>query len=369
MKNSLFLAVLLLTISHCSVLKAFDKDYIQPPLGAETHLYRTQGNVYPLGKADKLDARPEDADYCVEVAFVENELYVKGLFLDVAPEAWLKGEFDGDNATFPDNQYVGKVEHPDYGCIDVWHHSHATPLQLKYDKETGRFTHIDGDLRLIREEDSFTDIYVISFPQLEDYAKITDKCFDLVVPPTENAIAYKIEVDVQEGSVEGFSDSHRIGRMIISGDDFYIQGLSTLFDTWVKGTRVDDRNVHFPVDQYVGVYHLAKNIYCPVWFGDINGENYKNFVWDSETLTLSIEKAPYCGYYEVDINNMKCSWYINTVVRVVDDAGTSTKNVIDFTNDNAYSPICDLYGIRHNKSQSSRGFMVEMSKGKIIYHK
>lgn len=50
----------------------------------------------------------------VSVAFVDNEVYISGIFEDF-PESWIKGTLDGTTVTFESGQFIGK-----YSSYDIW---------------------------------------------------------------------------------------------------------------------------------------------------------------------------------------------------------------------------------------------------------
>lgn len=49
-----------------------------------------------------------ELEYTVNVGFVENDMYVQGIFTDT-PQAWIKGQVEGNTITFKSPQYLGKA--------------------------------------------------------------------------------------------------------------------------------------------------------------------------------------------------------------------------------------------------------------------
>lgn len=112
---------------------------VTPPADLETETYTVSGMDYSFG-IDWADALPE---YTVEVGMAGNDVYVKGLFLDIE-DAWVKGTLSDGVVTFDYPQYMGQW----WGMMDTWMmgvNSDEDPVAvtMTYNAETNRFEQND----------------------------------------------------------------------------------------------------------------------------------------------------------------------------------------------------------------------------------
>lgn len=93
----------------------YDAEYVAPstdlvvlPAGATAEAWKL--NATKVSSSSSAPILNQD----VQVAFVGSDVYVKGIFTDLA-NSWVKGTVNGTSVTFAKGQYLGK-----YGTNDIW---------------------------------------------------------------------------------------------------------------------------------------------------------------------------------------------------------------------------------------------------------
>ena len=289
-------------------------EVVEIPEGAEpqnylvsaTRLYSSSGSV-------------AQTDYSGEgqIIFNDEEVYISGLSY-YFPEAWVKGEMDGETITIPAGQYLGAYG----GQYDMWLGSYTNnkvlgDIVFTYDEETGELSTEDdivtnGDASVISWYSILVDLVmtpgevekpeVVEVPEgleLADYIfKATSNSYDkqdnLVQTPV--AMALKVGID---------------------GNDIYVQGLCTyLPEAWVKGT-LGEGVATFATGQYFGNYRDAYDLFLVGYDNDANDISDILFEIDAETGTLSTEQDIYINLKQNTI--YYAAWYTDITMEKVTD--------------------------------------------------
>lgn len=282
-------------------------EVVEIPEGAEpqnylvsaTRLYSSSGSV-------------AQTDYSGEgqIIFNDEEVYISGLSYYM-PEAWVKGEMDGETITIPAGQYLGNYG----GSYDMWLGSYTNDgvlgdIVLTYDEETGVVS--TEDYIVTSGDPSAISWYSILVELVMTPGEVEKP--EVVVAPEE------LEVEDYLFKATDGSDGETVINMPlkigIDGSDVYIQGVcSYLPEAWVKGT-VEDGVVTFTSGQYFGEYRG----YDLFFVGSVAGEETVSdvqFEIDALTGNLSTEQDIYVSIKQNDVYYV--TWYTGITVEKVTD--------------------------------------------------
>lgn len=282
-------------------------EVVEIPEGAEpqnylvsaTRLYSSSGGV-------------AQTDYSGEgqIIFNDEEVYISGLSYYM-PEAWVKGEMDGETITIPAGQYLGNYG----GSYDMWLGSYTNnnvlgDIVLTYDEETGVVS--TEDYIVTSGDPSAISWYSILVELVMTPGEVEKP--EVVVAPEE------LEVEDYLFKATDGSDGETVItlplKIGIDGSDVYIQGVcSYLPEAWVKGT-VEDGVVTFTSGQYFGEYRG----YDLFFVGSVAGEETVSdveFEIDALTGNLSTEQDIYVSIKQNDVYYV--TWYTGITVEKVTD--------------------------------------------------
>lgn len=282
-------------------------EVVEIPEGAEpqnylvsaTRLYSSSGSV-------------AQTDYSGEgqIIFNDEEVYISGLSYYM-PEAWVKGEMDGETITIPAGQYLGNYG----GQYDMWLGSYTNnnvlgDIVLTYDEETGVVS--TEDYIVTSGDPSAISWYSILVELVMTPGEVEKP--EVVVAPEE------LEVEDYLFKATDGSDGETVItlplKIGIDGSDVYIQGVcSYLPEAWVKGT-VEDGVVTFTSGQYFGEYRG----YDLFFVGSVAGEETVSdveFEIDALTGNLSTEQDIYVSIKQNDVYYV--TWYTGITVEKVTD--------------------------------------------------
>lgn len=279
-------------------------EVVKIPEGAEPQNYVVTATRYVDGT--------NDADYSGEgqIIFNDEEVYISGLSYYM-PEAWVKGEMDGETITIPAGQYLGSYG----GQYDMWLGSYTNnkvlgDIVFTYDEETGVLS---------------TEDYIVTNGEPDELSWYS-LFYNLVMTPGEvekpEVVVAPEELEVEDYLFKATDGSD--GETVITlplkvgfdGSDVYIQGVcSYLPEAWVKGT-VEDGVVTFTSGQYFGEYRG----YDLFFVGSVAGEETVSdveFEIDALTGNLSTEQDIYVSIKQNDVYYV--TWYTGITVEKVTD--------------------------------------------------
>ena len=293
-------------------------EVVEIPEGAEPQNYVVTATRYVDGT--------NDADYSGEgqIIFNDEEVYIRGLSYYL-PEAWVKGEMDGETITIPAGQYLGNYG----GQYDMWLGSYQvtmndnTPVYsfgdivLTYDEETGVLSTKDRIVtngkpdelywyslfyNLVMTPGEVEKPEVVEVPEgleLADYIfKATKNSYD----KQDNLVQTPVAMPLKVG---------------IDGNDIYVQGLCTyLPEAWVKGT-LGEGVATFATGQYFGNYGDAYDLFLVGYDNDAHDISDILFEIDAETGTLSTEQDIYINLKQNTI--YYAAWYTDITMEKVTD--------------------------------------------------
>lgn len=282
-------------------------EVVEIPEGAEPQNY-----VVTATRLYSSDAGVAETDYSGEgqIIFNDEEVYISGLSYYM-PEAWVKGEMDGETITIPAGQYLGAHA----GSTDMWLGSYTNDgvlgdIVLTYNEETGVLS--TEDYIVTNGKPSAMYWYSILVELVMTPGEVEKP--EVVVVPEE------LEVEDYLFKATDGSDGETVItlplKIGIDGSDVYIQGVcSYLPEAWVKGT-VEDGVVTFTSGQYFGEYRG----YDLFFVGSVAGEETVSdveFEIDALTGNLSTEQDIYVSIKQNDVYYV--TWYTGITVEKVTD--------------------------------------------------
>ena len=207
-----------------------------------------------------------------EVAFVGNDVYVKGIpyyFTD----SWMKGTISDGKAVFASGQFVGE---DDYGKEYMlgYDGENIVDIVFSYDEENHIFS-LETPY-ILENGDSKTELSMWGYYTYLDIIKGEVIPDEPVVAPadlvTEDYVFASEELsfdDNEEPVYEDYSADVKVG---FDGNDVYVQGLCYyLPDSWVKGVK-DGSTVTFEAGQFFGTIYDQYDMYF-VGYGESGIEN------------------------------------------------------------------------------------------------
>lgn len=218
----------------------------------------------------------------VQVAQVDNELYVQGLCAAL-PEAWVKGTIEGNTVTMPSQQYVGVANDAEGVATELYFvgtddNLAVQPLTLEYHPENDTYEAYYQYICFTNETLDHT------FSSMRDVFFLTDNRELVELPADVDQMQYRIEgkyVDMDKP----FSSYINIA-FSRNTDEIFFQGLSEqLPEAWVRGTVDEDGLVHLRNTQYLGEYQGKLDTYN-IWMKGMDSN--KAFFTD---VTLSFDAA------------------------------------------------------------------------------
>ena len=205
-----------------------------------------------------------------EVAFVGNDVYVKGIpyyFTD----SWMKGTISDGKAVFASGQFVGE---DDYGKEYMlgYDGENIVDIVFSYDEENHIFS-LETPY-ILENGDSKTELSMWGYYTYLDIIKGEVIPDEPVVAPadlvTEDYVFASEELsfdDNEEPVYEDYSADVKVG---FDGNDVYVQGLCYyLPDSWVKGVK-DGSTVTFEAGQFFGTIYDQYDMYF-VGYGESGG--------------------------------------------------------------------------------------------------
>ena len=207
-----------------------------------------------------------------EVAFVGNDVYVKGIpyyFTD----SWMKGTISDGKAVFASGQFVGE---DDYGKEYMlgYDGENIVDIVFSYDEENHIFS-LETPY-ILENGDSKTELSMWGYYTYLDIIKGEVIPDEPVVAPadlvTEDYVFASEELsfdDNEEPVYEDYSADVKVG---FDGNDVYVQGLCYyLPESWVKGVK-DGSTVTFEAGQFFGTIYDQYDMYF-VGYGESGIEN------------------------------------------------------------------------------------------------
>jgi hypothetical protein len=207
-----------------------------------------------------------------EVAFVGNDVYVKGIphyFTD----SWMKGTISDGKAVFASGQFVGE---DDYGKEYMlgYDGTNIVDIVFSYDEENHIFS-LETPY-ILENDDSKTELSMWGYYTYLDIIKGEVIPDEPVVAPadlvTEDYVFSSEELsfdDNEEPVYEDYSADVKVG---FDGNDVYVQGLCYyLPESWVKGVK-DGSTVTFEAGQFFGTIYNQYDMYF-VGYGESGIEN------------------------------------------------------------------------------------------------
>ena len=88
----------------------------------------------------KLNGATTETEGTVKVGFVDNDVYIQGLFNDVVAAGWIKGTISDGKATFPVNQYIGNRSNGTRVYLVGYANSTVGDVVFNYDATNKVFT-------------------------------------------------------------------------------------------------------------------------------------------------------------------------------------------------------------------------------------
>ena len=161
------------------------EELVTLPQGVETQTYKFRGMDYMSSK---------EIAYNVEVAFDGQDMYMKGLFSDT-PDAWVKGTFNGQTATFASSQFLGKVPQKTvsyyFQAVNRMNTSEIQDFVLTYDEATSTFS-------------NSTQFIVLSTAKTTVY--LTQAISDISLSFSKTGAAYPVPYKETFGSANNFNE-------------------------------------------------------------------------------------------------------------------------------------------------------------------
>ena len=187
-----------------------------------------------------------DYDRYIEVAFHNNDIYIKGLSL-FFPDSWLKGKLNGNTAVFANGQFMGENESGKHYMTGFDGHN-FTDIEFSYNDIANTLTLTTYRLFDSPERNSllvwgyFLNL-MVSGPQTDQLIQVPE--------------GVEIETDwVIDGNYILESSANfginQATEVAFDGNDVYIKGLSYFHpEAWVKGTLTDNK-LSLYYGQYLG---------------------------------------------------------------------------------------------------------------------
>ena len=264
-------------------------------------------NTNPGNSAQYTDEREN-----VKVAFLGNYIFIQGM----APtEAWLSGVIDGNKATFPARQYMGKAQGYNFYVIG-YEGQGAIDVVFNYNAEAGTLS-TDSYILLINEEDqALMQLSNVFLSKKGGNTPVSDD--ELVALPlncTPQEYVFKAtQINyTQDGNLAGMTPVEWLVNVAFNGTkEVYVQGVFDMMpDAWIKGT-IDEDIVTFAKNQYLGqaaIYKafftgLLTNTMSDAEFhlsdGQLSGGSYYVAINSSKT-----ELAPFAVYAGITISKLE----------------------------------------------------------------
>lgn len=295
----MFISILILFLAIASPLFA-QNQLVSVPSGIETDSYHVTGYVFDQNFHSFLCS-----DYYIEIAFDDNDVYMKGFF-DRVPDGWLKGVRQGNLITFDNWQYLGLVTLEDGSETDAWMAAtnRFSQLTLRYSEASGKMTLNDSGYPMLVAGPEKKYIEGCREFTIKKLVTEDDCDFNLITIP-EDAEIQEIDIARWVGIPYPHCE-YSTGQLAITGENIYIKGmLNSQKSSWIKGELIKDgfggHIARFPVNQYLGIHRATFYVNTHVWFvGGIEScvsapfyeilpyeGDYIDFIWDPEAGTLS----------------------------------------------------------------------------------
>ena len=182
----------------------------------------------------------------VKVAFVDDEVYLSGIFA-LMPTSWIRGTVEDGTVTFPAFQYLGQTAGPTDLWLYVTDQEAATlaAATFAYDAAVRTLT-LDASQRLYAN--GATDrIY-----RLESVESLT---LSPEAPEAPEPVVLPAGATAESWYAEGITTAGAMPERVqvaFVGDEVYLSGIFASFPaSWIRGTRAGSR-VTFPTLQYLG---------------------------------------------------------------------------------------------------------------------
>lgn len=225
-------------------LSASAYDLIEPPTGLELKEGIANSTSQDWGYTE---------NYLVSVGRDGNTIYIGGLLVDF-PDAWIKGEINGNLVTFASGQYIGEFGSDGYSYdmfASGYSSTGACDFTMTLDEATGNLTSTPG-INLVEMMEYGGQYYT-----LDGFTKVvitvTDNTARTLVQVPESAVRYNYMAygynTVNDINVE------YAATLAFDGDDVYLGNfsyISDIYHSYIKGTRQADGSLVFPMGQYIG---------------------------------------------------------------------------------------------------------------------
>lgn len=301
-KNYVLSTMLVIALSAVASLNVFadtftvDKTLVTIPEGLVIEQYHVEADKY-----NGLDATTHvNASYYVDIAFDQNDVYMKGFF-DSAPDGCLKGTRKDNLITFDRGQYLGVASLIDGSTQDSWLHvmNNLEVLTLEYDETKNTLSKYDYGypVLVVGENREYADIFgEFSMKKMNVEEGF---CFDLVkVPADLNIIDMNITI---YSEIPQTHENITKGQMAIDGNEIYMKGiLLHMPEAWVKGSIYQDSEgfrINVPMNQYLGLFRAVQYRTYHCWlnvlkyYDDYGYDNCEcssiDFIWNPEDNSIS----------------------------------------------------------------------------------
>ena len=244
----------------------------------------------------------------MQVVFAEDgkTVYLKDPVSQAIANTWVKGELsdDGKTLTMPLNQFIIFYPEVDYGLITAWvdvamdenGNIKAVP---NLDIHEATFTIGDDGTISLNGSNGDVNSFIgsgigliydddLTWAGYLDWESEYTPFTDTPVALPEGAVLedYSMSYEDSYGNAGG-----KMVKVAMMGNDVYVQGMSSLVPDGVMKGTLEDGNVIFPGNQYLGVGN-SMFLYMVGMDSDVDGEDPTafgdlNFSIDEETHTMS----------------------------------------------------------------------------------
>lgn len=299
--------------------------------------------------------------FAVKVAIVGNDVYAQG-FSYYFPEAYLKGNIDGNTVTFASGQFVGQDEYGKEYMLGLASDGQTIcDIVFDYDAATQKMTLSSTSPFIAENANSRTELSMYGYWDNVSLTAGISEVPQLVVLP-EGAVVEEYNLSYEDSN--GNAQSKPVNVAIVE-NKLYVQGMSQyLPESWVVGT-IDGTSVTFAPMQYMGDYGSYGQSYY------FYGEKPVVFEYDDVDHTYSIVGEVYGvlggKYYD--------GRYINPLLsKVTEVAATPATPSIEGIESSSYGdvltftvPTVDTEGNAMLSSKLSYQFFIDNEETPMVF--
>lgn len=304
----------------------YDTELVSVPEGLEIQRFHSVGEVC-FGESF-IGGSYRSSDYFVELAFDEDDVYMKGFF-DSAPEAWLKGKRSNDILSFPSRQYLGLATLRDGTQEEAWlsHIQNNETMKLKYKESTGKITLAPSGYPYLVIGPTHQR-YETPFSFTMTKYEIAEGFDFLPIRVPEGHEVFDAEIKLWRTFLE-YTLHKKSTQMCVVGDTLYVKGLCPDFpEQWLICTASPDnpRKMVINPNQYLGLFRRTNYSTTYTWLSLAKKESYYlystneelSFDWNPETKTLSY-----------NWNNLTDEWFDDNPIVYIENASTTEMSYIE----------------------------------------